>query len=71
MNVPCQTGSITAITHRLMKLGDLIKNIKKYSMERWKALTSLDMSRYDVAHIFMLVVLILLGIATYYVIRKG
>ena len=51
--------------------GDLIKNIKKYSMERWKALPSFDMKRSDVAHTFMLVVLILLGIATYYVFRMG
>jgi hypothetical protein len=51
--------------------GVLIKNIKQYSKERWKALPSLDMSRSEVAHIFVLVVLILLGIATYYVFRMG
>jgi hypothetical protein len=48
-----------------------MKNIKEYGKERWKALPNLDMSRPNVAHIFMLVVLVLLGIATYYVFRKG
>jgi len=51
--------------------GDLIKNIKQYSEEQWKALPSLDMSRSEVAHIFVLAVLILLGVATYYVFRAG
>jgi len=51
--------------------GDLIKNIKQYSEEQWKALPSLDMSRSEVAHIFVLAVLILLGVATYYVCRAG
>ena len=51
--------------------GNLIKKIKQYSKERWKALPSLDMSRSEVAHIFVLVVFILLGIATYYVFQMG
>jgi len=51
--------------------GDLIKNIKQYSEEQWKALPSPDMSRSEVAHIFVLAVLILLGVATYYVFRAG
>jgi hypothetical protein len=51
--------------------GDLLRNIKQNSKERWKALPSLDMSRSEVAHIFVLAVVILLGIATYYVFRAG